>query len=71
MIEIARQKNATPLPLIPEKFGPRIPPERYCLTANNYKVKERQKPVCTHILLLPSPFMHCSKSCALKWVQLT
>ena len=46
MIEIARQKNATPLPLIPEKFGPRLPPERYCLTANNYKVKERQKAVC-------------------------
>lgn len=44
LIEIARQKNSAPLPLIPEKFGPRLPPERYCLTANNYKAKERAKP---------------------------
>ena len=33
------------MPLIPEKFGPRLPPERYCLTANNYKLKEKHKPV--------------------------
>ena len=43
---VKKTKKATPLPLIPEKFGPRLPPERYCLTANNYKVKERQKAVC-------------------------
>lgn len=45
LIEVAREKNSTPLPLIPEKFGPRLPPERYCLTASNYKLKERNKPV--------------------------
>ena len=45
LIEVAREKNSTPLPLIPEKFGPRLPPERYCLTANNYKLKEKHKPV--------------------------
>ncbi|CAI8044492.1 Transcription initiation factor TFIID subunit 9B [Geodia barretti] len=44
LINIARQKNSTPLPLIPEKFGPRLPPERYCLTANNYRIKDRKKP---------------------------
>ncbi|XP_003390025.1 PREDICTED: transcription initiation factor TFIID subunit 9B-like [Amphimedon queenslandica] len=43
LIEVARQKNATPLPLIPEKFGPRLPPERYCLTAQNYKLKHKKK----------------------------
>jgi hypothetical protein len=43
LIEIARQKNSTPLPLIPEKFGPRLPPERYCLTGANYKVKQTKK----------------------------
>jgi hypothetical protein len=47
LIEIARQKNSTPLPLIPEKFGPRLPPERYCLTGANYKVKQTKKEV-TH-----------------------
>ena len=45
LIEVAREKNSTPLPLIPEKFGPRLPPERYCLTANNYKLEEKHKPV--------------------------
>ena len=45
LIDIARQKNSTPLPLIPEKFGPQLPPERYCLTANNYRIKDRKKTV--------------------------
>ena len=45
LIEIARKKNSSVLPLIPEKFGPRLPPERYCLTANNYKILERKKTV--------------------------
>ena len=46
LMEVARKKNGMPLPPIPEKFGPRLPPERYCLTANNYRVMERQKKVC-------------------------
>ena len=53
LIEVAREKNSAPLPLIPEKFGPRLPPERYCLTANNYKLKERHKPV-RKLIFLPS-----------------
>ena len=52
LIEVAREKNSTPLPLIPEKFGPRLPPERYCLTANNYKLKEKHKPVSLKTELL-------------------
>ena len=59
LVDVARERNATPLPLIPEKFGPRLPPERYCLTANNYKVKERQKPVSKDLLI--------SKACVLYW----
>ena len=51
LIEVARKKNSTPLPLIPEKFGPQLPPERYCLTANNFRLKDRQKPV--RIISLP------------------
>ena len=45
MVEIARQKNANPLPMIPEKFGVRLPPERYCLTGTNYKIKNRKREV--------------------------
>lgn len=47
-MEIARQKNANPLPMIPEKFGVRLPPERYCLTGTNYKIKNRKREVSIH-----------------------
>ena len=55
MIEIARQKNATPLPLIPVKFGPRIPPERFIVsqltTTRSKKGKNRCVP--TYYFFLP------------------
>ena len=59
MIDIARQKNSTPLPLIPEKFGPRLPPERYCLTANNYRIKDRKKPVRPHYVHIYTLYTMC------------
>ncbi|KAH0626125.1 hypothetical protein JD844_000906 [Phrynosoma platyrhinos] len=40
-----RQKNQTPLPLIKPYSGPRLPPDRYCLTAPNYRLKSLQKKV--------------------------
>ncbi|XP_076025332.1 transcription initiation factor TFIID subunit 9 isoform X2 [Genypterus blacodes] len=45
LLEVARQKNQTPLPLIKPYAGPRLPPDRYCLTAPNYKLKSIQKKV--------------------------
>ncbi|XP_036916196.1 transcription initiation factor TFIID subunit 9B [Sturnira hondurensis] len=39
LLDIARQKNQTPLPMIKPYSGPRLPPDRYCLTAPNYKLK--------------------------------
>ena len=42
LLDIARTKNALPLPLIQERSGLRLPPERYCLTSNNYKVKSKK-----------------------------
>uniref|UniRef100_G1TRJ2 TATA-box binding protein associated factor 9b n=1 Tax=Oryctolagus cuniculus TaxID=9986 RepID=G1TRJ2_RABIT len=39
LLDIARQKNQTPLPLIKPYAGPRLPPYRYCLTAPNYRLK--------------------------------
>ncbi len=44
-MEIARQKNSTPLPLIQPRSGLRLPPDRYCLLSNNYRVKQQQKKV--------------------------
>ncbi|XP_037663036.1 transcription initiation factor TFIID subunit 9B-like [Choloepus didactylus] len=39
LLDIARQKNQTPLPLIKPHAGPRLPPDRYCLTAPNHRLK--------------------------------
>ncbi|KAH6938190.1 hypothetical protein HPB50_007362 [Hyalomma asiaticum] len=44
LMEIARQKNSTPLPLIKANAGPRLPPDRYSLTACNYRLKSAKKP---------------------------
>ncbi|MBN3303404.1 TAF9 factor, partial [Amia calva] len=45
LLEVAKQKNQTPLPLIKPYSGPRLPPDRYCLTAPNYRLKSVQKKV--------------------------
>uniref|UniRef100_A0A8C8IAJ3 Uncharacterized protein n=1 Tax=Oncorhynchus tshawytscha TaxID=74940 RepID=A0A8C8IAJ3_ONCTS len=45
LLDVARQKNQTPLPLIKPYTGPRLPPDRYCLTAPNYRLKSIQKKV--------------------------
>ncbi|KAG7249120.1 hypothetical protein CRUP_018787 [Coryphaenoides rupestris] len=51
LLEVARQKNQTPLPLIKPYTGPRLPPDRYCLTAPNYRIKSIQKKVATPLSL--------------------
>jgi len=39
LMEVASQKNNMPLPLVAEdKFGVRLPPDRYCLVNKNYVV---------------------------------
>ncbi|CAD7679157.1 unnamed protein product [Nyctereutes procyonoides] len=43
LLDIARQRNQTPLLLIKPYSGPRLPPDRYCLTAPNYRLKSLQK----------------------------
>ncbi|XP_050410634.1 transcription initiation factor TFIID subunit 9B [Patella vulgata] len=44
LMEIARHKNNQQLPLIKPYTGPRLPPDRYCLSAPNYKLKSTKKP---------------------------
>ncbi|XP_058057986.1 transcription initiation factor TFIID subunit 9 [Anopheles bellator] len=44
LLEIARNRNATPLPLIKTHCGLRLPPDRYCLSACNYKLRAAQQP---------------------------
>ncbi|KAJ3589328.1 hypothetical protein NHX12_010173 [Muraenolepis orangiensis] len=54
LLEVARQKNQTPLPLIKPYTGPRLPPDRYCLTAPNYRLKTIQKKTVQNVLINPS-----------------
>ncbi|XP_041592543.1 transcription initiation factor TFIID subunit 9-like [Vulpes lagopus] len=49
LLDIARQRNQTPLPLIKPYSGPRLPPDRYCLTAPNYRLKSLQKKASTSV----------------------
>ncbi|KAL1919852.1 uncharacterized protein VTP21DRAFT_1783 [Calcarisporiella thermophila] len=44
LLELAEEKNRTPLPLIPERYGIRLPPERHCLTAINYNLVPEAPP---------------------------
>jgi transcription initiation factor TFIID subunit 9 len=47
LLDIARHKNATPLPLIKPFTGPRLPPDRYCLTTPNFRLRPYKKPTKT------------------------
>lgn len=39
LFEVAKAKNSTPLPLVKINCGLRLPPDRYCLSACNYKLR--------------------------------
>ncbi|XP_060558915.1 transcription initiation factor TFIID subunit 9B-like [Ruditapes philippinarum] len=45
LLEIARHKNSQSLPLIKPYTGPRLPPDRYCLSAPNYKLVSNKKKI--------------------------
>ena len=38
LMDIAKHKNSQPLPLIKPYSGLRLPPDRYCLSAPNYRM---------------------------------
>lgn len=43
-MELARGRNIAPLPLIKPHCGLRLPPDRYCLIAANYKLRPASQP---------------------------
>jgi len=45
LLDVARAKNNIPLPFIKPNNGLRLPPDRYCLNATNYKLKNATKKV--------------------------
>lgn len=44
LFEVARAKNSSPLPLVKINCGLRLPPDRYCLSACNYKLRAASQP---------------------------
>lgn len=45
LLDVARAKNNIPLPFVKPSNGLRLPPDRYCLNATNYKLKNAMKKV--------------------------
>lgn len=43
LLEVAAKRNAIPLPIPKQSGGLRLPPDRYCLTATNYRLKPNKK----------------------------
>ena len=43
LMEVARSKNSIPLPQVKPHCGIRLPPDAFCLTACNYKLKAQKK----------------------------
>lgn len=44
LLEVARMKNSQPLPVVKPSCGIRLPPDRYCLSSVNYKLRNNKKP---------------------------
>ncbi|XP_011700316.1 PREDICTED: transcription initiation factor TFIID subunit 9-like isoform X2 [Wasmannia auropunctata] len=45
LLDVARTKNNVPLPFVKPNNGLRLPPDRYCLNATNYRLKNATKKV--------------------------
>ncbi|KAF2358148.1 Transcription initiation factor TAFII31 [Trinorchestia longiramus] len=45
LLDLARTRNSNPLPPIKPQCGLRLPPDRYCLSACNYKLKKTPRSI--------------------------
>ncbi|CAB3230244.1 unnamed protein product [Arctia plantaginis] len=55
LLELSRVKNVNPLPMIKPHCGLRLPPDRYCLSSCNYRLKAATKKVVTKPVVPPVP----------------
>ncbi|KAG0175704.1 Transcription initiation factor TFIID subunit 9B [Apophysomyces sp. BC1034] len=60
LLELAQEKNKAPLPLIPEKYGIRLPAEKYCLTGLNFAIVPDAPPPPRPILDKPQMYLQTS-----------
>lgn len=43
LLDLTRIRNSSPLPLIKPNSGLRLPPDRYCLSSCNYRLKNKKQ----------------------------
>ncbi|KAI8379403.1 transcription initiation factor IID, 31kD subunit-domain-containing protein [Radiomyces spectabilis] len=55
LLELAREKNKAPLPLIPEKYGIRLPADKHCLTGINFSIVPDAPPPPRAVVDKPAP----------------
>jgi transcription initiation factor TFIID subunit 9B len=42
LLDLAQERNRKPLPAVPQQYGLRLPPEKYCLTSKEWDYDEEQ-----------------------------
>ncbi|XP_077298260.1 TBP-associated factor 9 [Arctopsyche grandis] len=55
LLEVTRGKNLAPLPLIKPHCGLRLPPDRFCLSACNYRLARARRPRPAPPAAAPNP----------------
>ncbi|XP_067944314.1 transcription initiation factor TFIID subunit 9-like [Watersipora subatra] len=50
LLDIASHRNSQSLPVIKPYTGPKLPPDRYCLSSMNYQLKTHRKPTLSYTL---------------------
>ncbi|OWR45289.1 Transcription initiation factor TFIID subunit 9 [Danaus plexippus plexippus] len=55
LLELARVKNVNPLPLVKPHCGLRLPPDRYCLSSCNYRLKQATKKIVAKASIPAAP----------------
>lgn len=56
LAEIVQGRNSQPLPVVKPQCGVRLPPDRYCLTAINYKMESNKPHLTSNRLVSGSSF---------------
>lgn len=49
LLDLTRIRNSSPLPSIKSNSGLRLPPDRYCLSACNFRLKNKKAPGATGV----------------------
>ena len=64
LLEVARVKNATTLPIPKPTSGLRLPPDRFCLTSCNFKLRSNKKQQQPPTSVRPGPYYYGSAATA-------